>query len=158
VLSTREVLIEDEIYFLLSLSKLEGYFYTQLNKIIENQRTEESSRFQDKLTNEAQGLKTTLEKIKSIVVGNDEKSPSAVYQNSNKQSVLFATCQLIGNQIGFDLEEPKYIESYQNSTNNQLYAIAKSSKIRIRKVILRGTWWKEENGHLLAFTKKTKRQ
>lgn len=156
VLSTREVLIEDEIYFLLSLTKLEGYFYTQLNKIIENQRTEESNRFQDKLINEAQGLKTTLEKIKSIVVGNDEKSSSTVYQSSNKQSVLFATCQLIGNQIGFDLEEPKYIESYQNSITNQLYAIAKSSKIRIRKVILRGTWWKEDNGHLLAFTKKDK--
>ncbi|MDZ7899433.1 MAG: NHLP bacteriocin export ABC transporter permease/ATPase subunit [Arcicella sp.] len=154
VMSTREVLVEDEIYFLLSLTKLEDYFYAQLNKIIETQKSEESNHFQEKLVKEAQGLKSTLEKIKSIVAGNDENSPSLISQKSNKQGVLFATCQLIGNQIGFDLEEPKHIESYQNSVTNQLYAIAKSSKIRIRKVILRGVWWKEENGHLLAFTKK----
>jgi ATP-binding cassette subfamily C protein len=79
-----------------------------------------------------------------------------IVQNSSKANVLFATCQLIGNQIGFNLDEPKHIDSYQNSTTNQLYAIAKSSKIRIRKIILRDTWWKEENGHLLAFTKKDK--
>ena len=154
VLSTREVLIEDEIYFLLSLNKLEGYFYYQLNKIIETQKSEESSHFQEKLINEELSLKSTLDKIKSIVAGNE--APVLVAQNSNKANVLFSTCQLIGNKIGFDLDEPKHIDSYQNSTTNQLYAIAKSSKIRIRKIILRDTWWKEENGHLLAFTKKDK--
>lgn len=154
VLSTREVLVEDEIYFLLSLNKLEGYFYAQLNKIIETQKSEESNHFQEKLIIEEQGLKSTIDKIKSIVAGNE--APIVVVQNSNKSNVLFATCQLIGNKIGFDLDEPKHIDSYQNSTTNQLYAIAKSSKIRIRKIILRDTWWKEENGHLLAFTKKDK--
>ena len=154
VLSTREVLVEDEIYFLLSLNKLERYFYGQLNKIIETQKSEESSHFQEKLVIEEQSLKNTIDKIKSIVAGNE--APTVVVQNSNKSNVLFATCQLIGNKIGFDLDEPKHIDSYQNSTTNQLYAIAKSSKIRIRKIILRDTWWKEENGHLLAFTKKDK--
>ncbi|MEY4540170.1 MAG: hypothetical protein RLZZ306_1927, partial [Bacteroidota bacterium] len=154
VLSTREVLIEDEIYFLLSLMKLEAYFYGQLNTIIETQKSEESNHFKEKLIIEEQSLKTTIDKIKSIVSGND--APPLIVQNSSKSNVLFATCQLIGNQIGFDLDEPKHIDSYQNSTTNQLYAIAKSSKIRIRKIILRDTWWKEENGHLLAFTKKDK--
>jgi NHLM bacteriocin system ABC transporter ATP-binding protein len=154
VLSTREVLVEDEIYFLLSLNKLEGYFYAQLNKIIETYKSEESSHFQEKLIIEEQSLKSTIDKIKSIVSGND--APPLIVQNSSKTNVLFATCQLIGNKIGFNLDEPKHIDSYQNSTTNQLYAIAKSSKIRIRKIILRDTWWKEENGHLLAFTKKDK--
>jgi NHLM bacteriocin system ABC transporter ATP-binding protein len=156
VLSTREVLIEDEIYFLLSLNKLEGYFYDQLNKIIETQLSEESNHFKEKLINEEQGLKNTIDKIKSIVSGNEQSVHTLGAQNLGKQNVLFATCQLIGNKIGFDLDEPKHIDSYQNNTTNQLYAIAKSSKIRIRKIILRDTWWKEENGHLLAFTKKDK--
>jgi NHLM bacteriocin system ABC transporter ATP-binding protein len=155
VLSTREVL-QDDIYFLLSLNKLEGYFYFQLNKNIETQKSEESNHFQEKLINEEQVLRNTISKIKSIVAGNDEDTPAVAAQLSGKQNVLFSTCQLIGNQIGFNLDEPKHIDSYQNSTTNQLYAIAKSSKIRIRKIILRDTWWKEENGHLLAFTKKDK--
>ncbi|MBB4807357.1 ATP-binding cassette subfamily C protein [Chryseobacterium defluvii] len=155
VLSTREAL-QDEIYFLHSLHKLEGYFYSQLNTIIETQKSDESNYFQEKLVNEEEGLKNTLDKIKSIVAGNEGSSHTVPVQRSNGRNILFSTCQLIGDQIGFKLEIPKHMESYQNSMTNQLYAIAKSSNIRIRKIILRGVWWKEENGPLLAFTKKDK--
>lgn len=156
VLSTREVLLKDDVYFMLSLSKLEAYFFAQLNKIIEAHKCEESNHFAEKLVIEEESLKNTLEKIKSIVSGNGEAPTTFVNNQSKKQSVLFSTCQLIGDQLGFKLEEPKHIDSYQNSLTNQLYVIAKSSKLRIRRVILRDVWWKEENGHLLAFTKKEK--
>ena len=156
VLSTREVLLSDDIYFMLALSKLEAYFYARLNEIIDTHKSEESDHFEQKLIIEEEGLRNTLEKIKSIVAGNGKAPSAVVNQKSGKKSVLFSTCELIGNEIGFKLEEPKHIESYQNSVTNQLYVIAKSSKIRIRKVILRDTWWKDENGHLLAFTKKNK--
>jgi ATP-binding cassette subfamily C protein len=153
VLSTREVLIHDEIYFMLSLSKLEEHFYTQLNSTIEVQKAEESNHFTQKLLNEELELKSTIDKIRFVVAGNDDNVHTPVGQTSSRQSVLFATCQLIGSEIGFKLDEPKHIDSYENSTSNQLYAIASSSKIRIRKIILRDTWWKQDNGCLLAFTK-----
>jgi NHLM bacteriocin system ABC transporter ATP-binding protein len=156
VLSTREVLLQDDIYFMLSLSKLEVYFYARLNEIIDTHKSEETNHFEQKLIIEEEGLRNTLERIKSIVAGNGKAPAIVANQNSGKKSVLFSTCQLIGDELGFKLEEPKHIESYQNSVTNQLYVIAKSSKIRIRKVILRDTWWKDENGHLLAFTKKDK--
>lgn len=155
VLSTREAL-QDEVYFLLSLSKLEEHFYNELNKIIEAHNSEESKHFLEKSLIEEAGLKNTLQKIRAIVAGNDEETHNEVLYSINKKNVLFSTCQLIGKKSGFKMDKPKYIESYENSVTNQLYAIAKSSKIRIRKIILRGTWWKEENGHLLAFTKKDK--
>ncbi|UKB83901.1 NHLP bacteriocin export ABC transporter permease/ATPase subunit [Chryseobacterium sp. MEBOG06] len=155
VLSTREVL-QDEIYFLLSLTKLEEHFYTQLNAIIDTQKLEESKHFQEKRVIEEESIRSTLQKIRSIVAGNNENTYAKASQISNRKNVLFSTCQLIGEQSGFKMDEPKHIESYENSVTNQLYAIAKSSRIRIRKIILRGTWWKEENGHLLAFTKKDK--
>lgn len=156
VLSTREVL-QDEIYFLLSLNKLEEHFYKELNKIIEAYRSEESKHFLEKKMIEEAGIKNTLQKIRSIVAGNDDRTHTEALHPITKKNVLFSTCQLIGEQAGFKMDEPKHIQSYENSVTNQLYAIAKSSKIRIRKIILRGTWWKEENGHLLAFTKKDKK-
>ena len=156
VLSTRETLLQGEVYFLLSLSKLEGYFYAQLNSIIDNQQSEESSYLSDKLVVDQLALEDTLGKIKSVVAGNKNDQEVAIGRNPKQQNILFLTCQLIGNQIGFTLEEPKYIESHQNNVTNQLHLIAKSSKLRIRKIILRDTWWKEENGPLLAFTKKDK--
>lgn len=155
VLSTSEVIKEDEIYFLLSINKLENHFYTLLNKIVESQKFEESKHFQDKLIQEEQGLKSTLEKIKSVVSG-EKKEINTSPVTATANSLLFSTCQLVGEKIGFNLEQPKHLDTYENSISNQLYAIAKSSKLRIRKVILRDTWWKDENGHLLAFTKKDK--
>ncbi|OOV17398.1 NHLP bacteriocin export ABC transporter permease/ATPase subunit [Flavobacterium sp. LM4] len=151
ILSTSEV-IEEEINFLISLEKMQSYFYNQLNKDIEKNSKLENTHFIEKLTNEEEELETTLEKIKSIVTGN-KKNTSIAFNKINKQSVFFSTCQLIGVYSGFKLEEPKHIETFQNTANNLLYAIAKSSKIRVRKIILRDVWWKEENGHLLAFLK-----
>lgn len=155
VLSTREVL-QDDIYFLLSLKKLEEHFYNKLNALIETYKSEENKRFQEKRVLEEDGIRNTLQKIRSIVAGNEEHVQAETSGFTGKKSILFSTCQLIGEQSGFKMDEPKHIESYENSVTNQLYAIAKSSRIRIRKIILRGTWWKEENGHLLAFTKKDK--
>jgi NHLM bacteriocin system ABC transporter ATP-binding protein len=152
ILSTREVIAE-EINFLISLEKMQSYFNIQLSKNIESNRLFENSHFSDKRTNEEEELKNILEKIKSIVSVNKKNTQHLAPKKINKQSVLYSTCQLIGDYAGFKFEEPKYIDSNQNNTNNLLYAIAKSSKVRVRKIILRDVWWKDENGHLLAFTK-----
>ena len=152
ILSTREV-IEEEINFLISLEKMQSYFYNQLNKNIESNSLSEHTHFSNKLINEEDELTNTLEKIKSIVSGNKKSVPHISSKNTNKQSLLYSTCQLIGDHTGFKFEEPKHIETNESSANNLLYAIAKSSKIRVRKIILRDVWWKEENGHLLAFLK-----
>ncbi len=152
ILSTREV-IEEEIHFLISLEKIQTHFYNQLSKNIESNILLENAHFNDKLTNEEDELTHTLEKIKAIVSGNKKSVPHISSKNANKQSILYSTCQLIGDHTGFKFEEPKHIETNQNSANNMLYAIAKSSKVRVRKIILRDVWWKEENGHLLAFLK-----
>lgn len=152
ILSTREV-IEEEINFLISLEKMQSYFYNQLSKNIESNSLLESTHFTNKLISEEDELTHTLEKIKSIVSGNKKSIPHVSSKNTNKQSILYSTCQLIGDHTGFKFEEPKHIETNESSANNLLYAIAKSSKVRVRKIILRDVWWKEENGHLLAFLK-----
>ncbi|MBE8726452.1 NHLP bacteriocin export ABC transporter permease/ATPase subunit [Flavobacterium hungaricum] len=150
LLSTREVL-EDEINFLISLEKVQAYFYKQLCKSIEINSLLEDNTLNDKLMYQEEVLENTLEKIKSIVTGTKKKINH--FTNKKKQSILYLTCQLIGEHAGFKFEEPKHFESEVNNTNNLLYAIAQSSKVRVRKVILRDVWWKDENGHLLAFLK-----
>nr|WP_314837791.1 NHLP bacteriocin export ABC transporter permease/ATPase subunit [uncultured Flavobacterium sp.] len=153
-MSTREVL-EDEINFLISLEKLQGHFYNQLCKNIEISSLSESDILNDKLIYQEEELKSTLEKIKSIVTGSKKELHHSKKDKAKKQNILFLTCQLIGEQTGFKFEEPKYFEADNYNTNNYLYAIAQSSKVRIRKIILRDVWWKDENGHLLAFVKET---
>jgi len=151
LMSTREVL-EDEINFLISLEKLQAHFYNQLCKNIEINSLFENNNLNDKLIHQEEELKNTLEKIKSIVTGSKKKLH---HTNNKKQNILYLTCQLIGEHAGFKFEVPKHFESDIPNTNNLLYAIAQSSKVRIRKIILRDVWWKDENGHLLAFIKES---
>jgi ATP-binding cassette subfamily C protein len=155
VLSTREVL-KDEIDFMRALNNLQDYLYTKLLENNALEIEEEKNRIKEKVTAEVSNLASTLEQLRTIVVGNNKEIISS-NATKNLSNDLFATCQLIGNAEGFQFEAPKFMESYKNSTTNQLHAIAQSSKVRIRKIILRGTWWKEENGHLLAFYKEDKR-
>ncbi|TDW51687.1 ATP-binding cassette subfamily C protein [Flavobacterium sp. 270] len=153
ILSTSEVL-EEDVNFLISLEKLQAHFYAQLTKIIETNSISENTSLDAKLAGEEDELKNTLEKIKSIVTGNKKSVPYLAASKLNKQSLLYSTCQIIAEHSQFKFEEPKHIDPNETSSKNLLYAIAKSSKIRVRKIILRDVWWKEENGHLLAFTRK----
>lgn len=151
LMRTREVL-EDEINFLIALEKLQGHFYNELCKNIEINSLFENNTLNDKVIHQEEELKSTLEKIKSIVTGSKKKLH---HTNNKKQNILYLTCQLIGDHSGFKFEVPKYFESDADNANNLLYAIAQSSKVRIRKIILRDVWWKDENGHLLAFIKES---
>ncbi|WP_420551238.1 NHLP bacteriocin export ABC transporter permease/ATPase subunit [Tenacibaculum aiptasiae] len=155
-LSTREIL-KDEIYFMLSLNDLQDHLYTKLIENSELALREEQNRIIDKVTFEESKLTKTLEQLRTIVIGKKDKVLFSSSKSKELDSNLYATCKLIGNEVGFKFEAPKYMESYKNSTKNQLFAIAQASKVRVRKIILRGTWWKEENGHLLAFYKEDKR-
>ncbi|QVY64629.1 NHLP bacteriocin export ABC transporter permease/ATPase subunit [Polaribacter sp. Q13] len=156
VISTREVL-KDEIYFMLSLNDLQNHLFAKLISNDTLLKEEEKIRITEKVNSEEKNLTKTLEQLRTIVMGGKGKQSADSFTNQGKSNDLFATCQLIGNAVGFQFEVPKFMESYKNSTTNQLYAIAQSSKVRVRKIILRGVWWKEENGHLLAFYKEDKR-
>ena len=154
ILSTRQV-IDEDINLLISIENLQTFFYKQLIDKVQIQLNEEQNYFKEKLVQENNGLTSTLEKIKSIVTDRHKPLNESSFA-INKKNTLLSTCQLLGKAVGFEIKEPKKIESYESGVSNQLYTIAKSSNIRIRKVILRGNWWKEENGHLLAFTKNDK--
>ncbi|WP_299618565.1 NHLP bacteriocin export ABC transporter permease/ATPase subunit [uncultured Tenacibaculum sp.] len=154
VKSTAEVL-KDEIYVMLSLNDLQDHLHKKLETNFESAKEEERRRIEEKVSAENNTLTNTLDHLRSIVGG--KRKTAVDLRDKNIDNDLFNTCQLIGNEIGFKFEAPKYLESYKNSTANQLQAIAQTSKVRVRKIILRGTWWKEENGHLLAFYKEDKR-
>jgi ATP-binding cassette subfamily C protein len=156
VLTTREIL-KDEIYFMISLNDLQNHLYQKLISNFEMEIEEERNRIAMKVSSEESNLTNALNRLRMIVMSKKDDDSIFTPKNNGLNGDLFASCKVIGAAIGFQFVAPKYMESYENSTTNQLYAIAQSSKVRVRKIILRDTWWKEENGHLLAFYKEDKR-
>ena len=151
ILTTTEAL-EDEIFFLLSLNKLQEHLYQRMVGNIEADIEQEEERIAEKVNVENSQLRDNLQRICNIV--NTKRGTQNILSpiaNPQVRNDLFTACQLIGEAVNFQFDTPKYLETYTHSTSNQLYAIAQASKVRVRKIILRSTWWKEENGHLLAF-------
>jgi NHLM bacteriocin system ABC transporter ATP-binding protein len=95
----------------------------------------------------------------TMVAGGDE--PAAVPLSrevavEDLEDPLFAACSMIGRA----LDVP--IRSYPRSPGNPvprdpLAAILRASRVRSRRVALRGTWWREDNGPLLAYRAEDKR-
>lgn len=62
-------------------------------------------------------------------------------------------CQAIGKAMGVDFVIPPGIGS-RGEVLEQVYEIAAASGLGRRKVMLKGEWWREDGGPLLAFAKK----
>jgi NHLM bacteriocin system ABC transporter ATP-binding protein len=88
----------------------------------------------------------TLSDLAAIVTPDQPAVDSGVLD----QDSLLAACRLVGERIGVEIRAPG--GDTANRSRNPLGAIAQASGVRIRRVLLRQTWWKEDNGPLLGFT------
>lgn len=148
VLTTAQVL-EDEIRLLHAIHYLQGYFLHQIEKQFIAFSSQSNQDIGQKMSADDRTITDSLSKLKSIVLPDGEE---AAFTQVHTENHLLAACQLIGNEVGFTFTPPQYLDENSQNTVNQLFAIGQVSNVRIRKVILRGEWWKEENGHLLGFT------
>ena len=155
IIDTSQVL-NDDIFFMLSLQELQNHFYKTLINNDKQEREALQKRIVQKVKLEDDRLTSALQKLKSIVDGDHKKQIDVTKGFQTAENNLFKACQFIGQEVGFNFEAPSFTDDFKNNTTNQLLAIAQASSVRARKIILRGNWWKEENGHLLGFLKEEK--
>jgi len=68
---------------------------------------------------------------------------------------LLAACQVIGRRLALNVRQHR--EARRGAKpRDPVAAIAQASGMRVRRVILKGKWWREDNGPILAFTEKDK--
>lgn len=144
----------DDITLMLSIHHLQDYFFERLKKEFYLKIEKEENGISLKTSSDKKAIQASLAGLKSIVLENNEQQ---VFSNISSTNQLLAACQLVGKSVGFKFVEPKYIRDYEHNLTGQLDAIVQVSNVRARKVILRGRWWEEENGSLLAFTRDDKK-
>ena len=153
IYSTSDV-VEDEITLMFAVEHLQAHFLECLSSKLAENKAKFESGFHKKNFSDSELLESSLHSLKSIVT--DDPNEKVFKDISNSNDVL-AACQVIGNLVGFTFKEPKYIDDNHKGLTSQLHEIAKVSNVRLRKVILRGKWWNEENGHLFAFIKESEK-
>src|SRR5207245_9596833 len=107
-----------------------------------------------------------------------EPGPSAELAATQETDALLAACRLVGQHLGIAIEPPPSLrsrmadgglkDSFSNPPStirhsqrkgpghpkrgDAVAAIARASRVRVRRVALRDDWWRNDHGPLLAFT------
>ncbi len=63
---------------------------------------------------------------------------------------LLAACRLVGGRLGVAIQAPPGAGE-RGRRSDPVSAIARASRVRVRRVMLSGDWWRQDNGPLLAF-------
>lgn len=146
-------IVHDDITLMLSIHHVQNYFFTELKKKFYLKIEKGQARISKKINADQEAIQHGLTGLKSIISSEDTQQ---VFSNISTTNHLLAACQLVGKAVGFEFVEPKFIRDYEHNLTGQLNAITQVSNVRTRKVILRGRWWEEDNGNLLAFTRDDK--
>jgi NHLM bacteriocin system ABC transporter ATP-binding protein len=63
---------------------------------------------------------------------------------------LLAACRLVGARLGAPMQAP-LVAGENRRRSDPVAAIARASRVRARRVLLKDDWWRRDNGPLLAF-------
>jgi ATP-binding cassette subfamily C protein len=127
------------------LSKLNSYFLRYIDILEQESKEKELLRLVERQFLDAQVMGEALAHLGSTL-------------NPGTQNVFFSNDSLlivagaIGRALGVKIYPPLQSENIQR-VKDPLEAIARSSRLRLRSVVLRGDWWNQDSDPIVAYTK-----
>lgn len=134
---TRKILIR-------GLAQLHRYCFITLELIAErNQRLSLKRFWQRQQLNQV----VTQQVVRSLAGVLDSRDTS-----SDPEPPLLAVAGAVGKALGVMIQ-PAAASENTSRTKEPLEAIARASQLRLRRVLLRGRWWLQDSGPLIAYTR-----
>lgn len=72
---------------------------------------------------------------------------------ATEDNPLLQACQMIGQRLGMNIVAPP--KKVQQNQTLSLADIVRASRVQTRQVVLKGAWWRQDNGPLLGFWEET---
>ncbi|MBW4627829.1 MAG: NHLP bacteriocin export ABC transporter permease/ATPase subunit [Brasilonema octagenarum HA4186-MV1] len=131
------------------LTELHSEFFNYLNSLQQQETQTAFRQFQQREQLNRQVVNSALSKLASVLQPEQE----AV---SFQGTPLLVAAGAIGRAMGITINPPAQSEDISR-VKDPVEAIARSSQIRTRRVVLQSDWWLSEYGPLLAYTQEEKR-
>ncbi|GAB6181632.1 NHLP bacteriocin export ABC transporter permease/ATPase subunit [Desulfotomaculum defluvii] len=125
---------------------------TAFNQVVElyiSEKNEELLR--NKVKKEKDDYFMSAGLLKLVNSMNRQKGPDAGEQESLVDNLLFRSCVAVGRAKNIKIVPSNELRKGNAVSKDLLGDIARSSQIRIRQIILKDQWWKEDNGALLVY-------
>lgn len=134
------------------INPFRAYTLQEVSTMYQQKKLEAGQQIQKKVQLEEHLFTSSLTGLNKILNKKENYQPTVTLPNED--SLLIGALDTVFTALGRDVKVPKNFTA--QNTENALFLICENSSIRARKVILRGEWWKEENGHLLVFDQESK--
>jgi NHLM bacteriocin system ABC transporter ATP-binding protein len=143
--STSGILTQD--IFWTSLEQFHLFFLDCLIIHAKQDITTEQKRLEQKAEDERSSFKNALLTLVSVV------GPKHGFIHEITGEPLLATCRILGKYLNISFIPPP--DSQKKPL--LLADIVRASRVRFRRVVLRGAWWRQDNGPLLGIKEQDKR-
>ncbi len=143
--------IQDTDTLLDGLAQLTTLFLHCIEWRSQWEMTAELRRFQERERLNHQVIEETLGELSSLMQqGKTAFLPELTPESNPDQSLLIAT-GAVGKALGIKIRPPAKLEDLSR-VQDPLEAIARASRIRMRRIGLSDRWWKKDSGPMLAYT------
>ncbi|MFN6566794.1 NHLP bacteriocin export ABC transporter permease/ATPase subunit [Dendronalium sp. ChiSLP03b] len=149
--------IEDINSLLGGLSQLQTYFLHCINLLQRQEMDAELLRFQARERLESQVMQETLAELASVLPQsksdrlNNSLGFNTSLDSTDPDQALLIAAGAVGRALGIKICPPAASED-SNRVQDPVEAIARASRIRVRRIQLRDSWWQKDCGAMLAFT------
>ncbi|WP_445638670.1 NHLP bacteriocin export ABC transporter permease/ATPase subunit [Nostoc sp. DSM 114161] len=148
--------IKDINSLLDGLSELQTYFLQCVNMLQQQEMDAELLRFQARERLESQVMQETLAELASVLPQpKSNKLTNIGFSTSldatDPDQALLIAAGAVGRALGIKICPPAASEDLSR-VQDPVEAIARASRIRVRRVQLRDNWWQKDCGAMLAFT------
>ena len=130
------------------LSQFHGYFLRCVEQIAAAEIQAASLRFEQRQHLNQQVTQDTIDNLVSILQPRRDRLTAM-------QTPLLIAAGAVGKAIGVTIAPPMKSEDLTR-VKEPLEAIARSSQLRLRRVLLRDRWWQKDSGSMLAYTRMDK--
>ena len=134
------------------LDRIRSVFHICAARVAQFEESSEEDRLGRKSVNEERMRSQGIANLASVLTGSAAAAAAAAA--GDEDDPLVRACRIIGDVDGIVFKgSPKW--ETQGRTRDPLAALCRASRVRSRRVTLRGEWWKHDCGNLLAFVEKT---
>jgi NHLM bacteriocin system ABC transporter ATP-binding protein len=142
--------IEDTQILLTGLHHLQIFVLQAIFQLEQQANIAELARFQARERLNNQAIASTLDNFANIFDAETTQTSPSKRSLNYEEALLFAT-GAVAKVLGIYIQPPANSEDLRR-VRDPLDAIARASRIRIRRITLRDHWWQQDSGPLLAYT------
>ncbi|NMG11620.1 NHLP bacteriocin export ABC transporter permease/ATPase subunit [Brasilonema sp. UFV-L1] len=137
---------------MVSLAQLQMDFLQMINLLFRQEIQQEIQRCREREHLKRQVMNETLGELSSVLQQRETAtSPQMIHGSNSSYQALLVAAGAVGHALGIAICPPAQSEDFKR-LKDPLEAIARASRIRMRRLHLVGNWWKSDCGPMLGYT------